>query len=277
MANAVGTALGFIFPAVLVHSSSKTQVFNLMLVEAILCSGVFIVILVGFSDKPRVPPSISAGQSRQPFRPALKAVFRNKSYLLLLVAFSMAQGAQGVITALISLISTPYGFSSLDNSIFGGLFLLVGLIGAGVFGAIVTHLKKYKTTCIIACIGAVGSLLFLVFTLQIKSMIISCIAVSVLGFMLNPIIPISYELAIELTYPIGEAMTGGILNCGGQVLGIVGIGLSYVLQNQPIIICIICAAGLAIGVISLVLTKEELQRDTIDSMSKNLISMKEAA
>ena len=277
MANVIGMSIGFVFPAVLVHSSSRRQIFNLMLVEAILCSAVFLAVLLGFSEKPGVLPSKSAGQPREAFRPALKAVFRNKAYLLLLLAFSMVSAAQYLVATLISIISEPYGFSSLDSSIFGGLFFVVGLVGAGVFGTIVASVKKYKLICIIECVGALGSLLFFVFTLPLRLMAVSCIAVGMLGFMLNPIIPISYELAIEITYPIGEAMTGGILNCGGQVLGIVGIGLSYGLQNQSMIICGICAAGLGIGAISLWFTKEELQRNTIDTRAKDFISLHETA
>ena len=106
-------------------------------------------------------------------------------------------------------------------------------------------------------------------------MIITCFAISLLGLVLTPLQPISYEFGIELTYPIGEAMTGGILVCAGQIIGIIQIGLSYALQNQPIIIGIICMAGLGLGGIALAFARENLQRALIDHNSSLFISLQQ--
>jgi Na+/melibiose symporter-like transporter len=278
MSNPLGVAIGFVLPAIIVTASkSKSQIVLLMFVEAIICSVVLVLAIIMFKNLPKYPPSLSASQSREEFMPALKAVFKNKSFLLLLLAYSMGQGALNALATLIDLISKPYGFSTFDNSVFGGLLIICGLIGAGIVGTIVTITHKYKLTCIIMCFGTVATFFGFIFTLEFESLIISSVTIGLVGLILTPILPISYEFGIELTYPVGEAMTGGILNSGGQIIGISEVGLAYLLVNQPVIICIICAAGIGIGGIALIFVKEELQRAGIDnSASANFISLKEA-
>ena len=277
MSNPLGVAIGFLLPAIIVTASkSKSQIVTLMFVEAIICSAVLILDIFFFKKLPEFPPSISASQERDEFAPALKKISKNKSFLYLFIAFSMAQGALNALATLIALISEPYGFSNFDNSVFGGLLIICGLVGAGIIGAIVTLTHKYKITLIISSIVTLCSFVVFIFTLSMESLVISCIAIAFVGFVITPILPISYEFGIELTYPIGEAMTGGILNCGGQLIGIIEVGLSYALENQPIIICLICAGGIGIGAVALMLTEENLQRANIDNKrASNLISMKE--
>lgn len=273
MFNFVGTAIGFFIPSLFVNRESKQEIANLMIAQAGICVIMCGIVTCLFKKKPEFPPSVSASQERELFWPAFKKVFQNRDYLLLVLAFSMSNGTLNVLATLIDLISKPYGFSTFDNSVFGTLLIASGIIGAVVLGGIVTVLKKYKKVCIFTCLGALVSLLLFIYTLEEKSMIITCFSISLLGLVLTPLQPISYEFGIELTYPIGEAMTGGILVCAGQIIGIIQIGLSYALQNQPIIIGFICMAGLGLGGIALAFARENLQRALIDHNSSLFISL----
>lgn len=278
MSNPLGVAIGFLLPAFIVTANkSSSQIVLLMLVEAIICTVMFVLILFLFTKAPKHPPSISASQKREEFWPALKKVFKNKSFLCLLVAFSFGQGAVNALATLIDLISRPYNFSTFDNSVFGGLLIICGLVGAGIVGTIVTITHKYKCTSILISIGALSTFVIFIFTLPYETLWISCISVSLLGLFLTPILPISYEFGIELTYPIGEAMTGGILNSGGQLVGISEVGLAYLMENQPMIICLIAAGGIGIGIIAFLLAKEDLQRAGVDDNKiASMVSLKEA-
>ena len=275
MSNPLGVAIGFILPAIIVTSKkSKSEIVMLMLIEAIICSVVCVLCILFFRNKPSKPPSVSAGEDREEFWASFKESFSNKSFLYLLLAFSMVQGALNSLATLIDLISRPYGFSSFDNSVFGGLLILCGLIGAGVVSTIVTVTHKYKVTFIVISLFTLATFIGFIFTLNFRSMVISSIAVGLVGLTLTPTLPISYEYGIELTYPVGEAMTGGILNSGGQIIGIAEVGLAYLLANSPVTICLICAAGIAIGAVAVIFTKEDLRRTGIDKNQDRMISLK---
>jgi FLVCR family MFS transporter 7 len=48
-----------------------------------------------------------------------------------------------------------------------------------------------------------------------------CILMSLLGFFMVPVMPLSFELACELSFPVGEAIAAGMLVTGGQLIGII--------------------------------------------------------
>lgn len=273
MANPIGIAIGFGLPGLMVPSGgTKTDVGNLMLVEAILCTIVCIFVIIFFKTKPKVPPSNSAGMDREEFMPALKMLFRNKNFLLLLVYFSMGQGALNSFATLIEQITKPYGYTSGDNSLFGALVILSGLVGSGIAGGIVAVTQKFKLSCLVIIFGSLAGIISFILTLQVESVAISAVFAALLGLLLMPILPVSYEFGCEITFPIGEAMTGGLLNCGGQIVGIVEVGIAYLLSNQPIIVSVMCSTGILIGGFCMIFVKQELKRTHQDKI-KSLINL----
>ncbi|CAG9325767.1 unnamed protein product [Blepharisma stoltei] len=260
VSNPLGIIVGFALPGIFVLNESKTEIGNLMLIEAILSTISFILVVFCFRAKPKTPPSSSAEVERVDFRQSLPILLKNKNYLLLLIYFSAGIGTQNTLATIIELIGKPYGFSSAAVSLFAALSITFGLIGDAIASKIVTKMLKFKLFCLI--IGCLSIIAFGIFTLTlpIGSIAITAISICLVGFLLMPMLPISYELGCELTFPIGEAMAGGLLNCGGTIFGILEVGIAYLLNNQPIASCIICIIGLLIGTVSIFLVKEDLKR-----------------
>ena len=50
-------------------------------------------------------------------------------------------------------------------------------------------------------------------------MIVLTLNVAIIGFLLLPIIPLGYGFSIELTYPVSEAMSNGVLMLWSQLAG----------------------------------------------------------
>jgi FLVCR family MFS transporter 7 len=69
--------------------------------------------------------------------------------------------------------------------------------------------------------------LFLVALWQSWNFTIICIIMAFLGFFLVPVMPLSFELACELSFPIGEAIAAGMLVTGGQLSGTVLVRVIY--------------------------------------------------
>ncbi len=61
--------------------------------------------------------------------------------------------------------------------------------------------------------------------LFIGSFAIEFVAVFCCGFFTIPLVPLSYDLGCEITFPVGEALSTGILITTGQL-----VGLSYVIK-----------------------------------------------
>lgn len=266
--------MGFVLPSVFVSGKGKADITLLMLVEAIIISVAAVLVLVLFQSKPRVPPSASAGEERERFTAAVRLLLRNRPYKTLLFAFSMGMGTFNALATMIQQLVSPYGFSSVpsmqfDVSLFGALIILSGLIGSGVVSVVVAKTRAYKVTIAVMFTTSVVMGLVFVFTLWAKSLPITAIVVFVFGFIMTPVLPVSYELGCEVTFPIGEAMSGGLLNTGGQIMGIVQVGIIaalaeyvsvFVANLQMVFFLLLGAVGAFLVKQDLVRTKEDEKR-----------------
>ena len=108
-------------------------------------------------------------------------------------------------------MTAPFGFNGVDNSIFGASFIFFGVVGSFVFGFLLDKYAKYKLTINVTSFTACGLIVLAFWTLQSGSVAIFSINLACIGFFVIPIIPCSYAFAVELTYPVPEAMSNGMM------------------------------------------------------------------
>jgi hypothetical protein len=53
---------------------------------------------------------------------------------------------------------------------------------------------------------------------------LAVLCMSTMGFLVTPILPLTYDLGCELVFPVGEALVTGILNGGGMLFSFLLIG-----------------------------------------------------
>ena len=66
----------------------------------------------------------------------------------------MLYGTVSAIGAIISSLTKPYNFSGKDNSLFGGLFISMGITGSLITGVLLDRFKTYRLSAIIATVAA---------------------------------------------------------------------------------------------------------------------------
>ena len=163
----------------------------------------------------------------------------------------------------------------MDAGILGGVMPVSGLLGCLITSPIVGRTHKYKlASFLINIFAAAGTFLF-AFTLYVRSIYLSCFCVAVIGFGMMPISAFMIELACEITYPVGEAMSTGVLNMAGQVIGIAGtfvvngfLSISPLLGNLVMVIFMVLAALVTL------LIKENLKRLAKDKIAGEAIASK---
>ena len=104
----------------------------------------------------------------------------------------------------------------MDSSVIGALLIIMGIVGAVLLGLYVEHnLKFQKVLSLCIFIGAIVMAMFYVsLWLEFRFGII-CVLMGFAGFVLVPVIPLGFELAVELCFPVGEAIVAGMLVTGG--------------------------------------------------------------
>lgn len=147
---------------------------------------------------------------------------------------------------------------------FGSVLILFGLIGSGIMAGIVGKYKVYKKGLVALYIGGVLVSVAFALTLLLENMYVTACVCAVFGFLMVPVLPISYEFGCELTYPVGEAMTGGLLNVGGMLWGIIQIIITSLLLPCPLLANLTAPVLLAVGLLFSTRVKQTLKRELYD-------------
>jgi MFS family permease len=183
-----------------------------------LVSGVLFVIFT--RNKPPTPPSIELSKEKVLMGEGLKQLFLNKYFIILFVTFFFGLGIFNFITSYIELIVIPRGFDANDAGILGGLMLIGGIIGCIIMSALSDKYKKPKILLIISVLIATISLGILTFS---ADLILLYLFSFLLGYGILSAGPVALEYAVDLTEPVPEATSNGLLMMIGQVGGIIFI------------------------------------------------------
>lgn len=163
-------------------------------------------------EKPELPPSAAASRKEEPmnFWVNLGLLRRNCSYLILCFSFTMLYGIYTSLGAVVASITAPFGYSGVDNAIFGGIFIFFGVLGSFVLGVYLDKSAKFKFLINMTSGSAIILILLGLLTLPFNKWLFT-INLALIGFTVIPIIPISYGFAVELTFPVPEAMSNGMM------------------------------------------------------------------
>lgn len=107
------------------------------------------------------------------------------------------------------------------------------------------------------------------FTLKMDLWIIF-LSAGALGFFMTGYLPIGFEFAAELTFPIAEGTTSGLLNGAVQVVGVLmTMGFGKLIYSSSIFTTNLIMCGcLFIGVLLTAIIKSDLRRQRAQSSDK---------
>ena len=211
----------------------SSQVQTLFIVIAVICSVSLLINIFLFKNEPLLPPSAAeyyrriGGASEEAshwevYGNSLKALFKDRSFLLLIVSYGLNGGCFYTISTLINQIVKPslrelnFTSAELDAKIggMGLLLVLAGLVGSVLGGIVLDKTKRFKTVTIVTYIF---TLLFMAgFTGLLSQAIIALdfVLIAFLGFFMTGYLPIGFEFAAEITYPQSEATSSALLEWG---------------------------------------------------------------
>ena len=217
----LGIAICMILSPVLVVGSDLGAL-NLVYGIIALIAGVLFVIFV--RDRPPTPPSTKISTEKVMMTEGLKTLFKNKQFVILTVGFLILLGIFNTVLTLILQIVSPRGHGEDFAGTLGGLILVGGIIGSIVFSGLSDKLKKRKILILISLSISLVSMYIISFT---SDATLLSIFGFLFGFGILGAAPVALEFAVDITKPVPEASSNGMLMMFGQVGGIIFIlGLS---------------------------------------------------
>ncbi len=218
--TATGLGTMALFIGIIIAMFVTYPLYSLYGIEfVLLVYGIFSLIsmllyLLLVKDKPRKPPNEYIRDETVQSKP-FKELFKNRDFNLLLVLLFCGLG---IFNALLSAIDDIFIRFSPDSGIIGGLVLIGGIFGAFLLSSLSDKLGKRKIFLNLALIISVPLSLLLEFS---DIFILTLILAFAFGFILVPALPVGLTYGAEITYPISEEISNGILMMFGQLGGII--------------------------------------------------------
>ena len=259
--NACGTTVGFLLGPALVKKSSSLPV--LLYVEVILAAIPFLCSIAHYPAKPANPPSAAAAavvaaaehggpdaktDSQQlTFWKGLHIASQNRHFCVLVLAAGIMAGVSAAWQSLLQSILSP----SFDDSTIGYLGFgngLAGNLGSVLVGYLSDSFFRRRFTSTI--LKAIGLLFVAVvwFTLSAPSsttathyasimpsnLVTLATALALAGLAQAATSPLLYELCAELTFPVPEGTSAGLLALLWNSFSLIVIFLSPVIPSSAI-------------------------------------------
>jgi MFS family permease len=150
----------------------------------------------------------------------MRQIFRQRDFSLLLLVFFVGLGVFNAVTTWIEEILRPRGFSIVQAGNVGGLMIVGGIIGALVIPSLSDHYRQRTPFLVMALVGASVGLVGITFAASYWLVLVSAL---ILGFFLLSAGPLGFQYGAEVTYPIPEGTSNGLLLLMGQISGILFI------------------------------------------------------
>jgi MFS family permease len=202
------------------YLSARFSIPSILLGYGYACAVGAIIFFIFAKERPPTPP-----QAARPEEPALALngfgqMFRSVDFILLTIIFFIGLGVFNAVTTWVEEIVHPRGFSSIEAGMAGGIMIAGGIIGALIIPTLSDRYRKRTPFIIMAIAGALIGLAGITFAQAYWLLLISSF---LLGFFLLSTGPIGFQYGAELTHPIPEGTSNGVLLLVGQISGILFI------------------------------------------------------
>ncbi|KAJ9580076.1 hypothetical protein L9F63_004268, partial [Diploptera punctata] len=271
-----GIVLGFLIPAVMVRDHANVEEIGDDLLWVYYISAGFnifclVITVLFFKNKPPLPPSPqqamqkeNAAENKSGIISLMKRLMRNKSYVLLTIAYCINQAVLNAFSTLLNQIIMQYDYEDPEG--FGGrigvVLVAAGMVGSIIFGIILDRTRTYRlTSSVVFGLSLVGMFAF-TYTLPTNSEAALYSTTAIFGFFLIGYMTVAFDLTVEVTYPEPESMTSGFITLVHQLVGCIatigygemvrGIGAEW--SNNTL------SVFLFIGTLIHIFTKPELRR-----------------
>jgi cyanate permease len=193
---------------------------QMLLIYGILSLLPVLTFFIFVKERPSDAPKSSEPEVRSLMFDGLRETFKNRNFLVLLSIFFVGLGVFNAVTTWIEDLLKPRGFSITQAGVTGGMMIIGGIIGAVVMPTLSDKKHKRVPFIIISILGATLGLAGITYASDYVTLLASAF---VLGFFLLSAGPIGFQFGAEITRPVPEGTSNGLLLLMGQISGILFI------------------------------------------------------
>ena len=197
-------------------STIRTQIKHLNFAMFGVCSIILFICIVYLPAKPPTPPSVTAASDRYGFKEGILNLMRRPNMWYIGAMYGVSMGSFGSWASVLNIILHPLGISQAEAGwmVFSGC--IGGVLGGIAMGKIADIFKRRMKVLLvidfILVVICVGWFTFQCNDILPRSTTMLFVAAIGLSVFFNAITPIFIEMACEVSYPIAEGLTSGLLS-----------------------------------------------------------------
>jgi MFS family permease len=265
-----GALLGFILPdyffpkpaqltdiPTLFHQNQQYLFIANVMITLMAVGSIFLI-----KKKPLSPPSADVGDGQvYPMKKGFMELMKNKNYVFLFMTFNFVYGVYSALPSMLTQLTKPFGTHgghSLGSN-FAVTFLVSGIVASFLIGFVLDKFQNYKAmTIMLSCFTCLFSLLQFYTIRQTDNPLIMTIGLGCFGAAIIPMLTVAFPFAVELTRPVPEGFSNGMLITLGLLWGSILAILATSVPNDYAFGIFALCSGFAIVFSSLI--KEDLRR-----------------
>ena len=207
----IGTAIGLMLTPYL---ATKYGIASTQMIYGIITAFSALIFLVLVRESlPTPQSSMEQGEKALMFE-GIRIVLKNRDLWFGLIMFFVGNGIFNGVATWIEDIVRPKGMTIGQAGILGGVLLIGGIFGAAVIPTLSDRYRRRKPFMLLGIICAIPGLLGFTFFHTYLSLLASIFA---LGFFMIGVAPIAFQYAAEITFPMPEGTSNGLLMLVGQL------------------------------------------------------------
>ncbi|CCW59809.1 unnamed protein product [Phytomonas sp. EM1] len=206
---------------------------------------------------------------------------RKSDFLFLFGAFSISMGSVWTYASVLSQVLYPFGVSAELAGIAAGMNVVAGTIVSYIVCIWVDRKRRYKFPIIICLTGSLFSclgLLILLIKAPSPSTLIDVLSttfVIISGIFQNTTIPVCFEFAMEIAFPLQESVPGSLLMAGANLASFILVSVSsFMLEDDnptkraAVNVVILIISVCAVGTLLVLPPRERLNRRDAELLAK---------
>ncbi|KAK7081249.1 hypothetical protein SK128_014410 [Halocaridina rubra] len=250
----------------------KHDIKILLYIGAAGAGALLLATIVYFPSKPDIPPSVTSSTDRMSVYAGAKSLAKNKNFLLLLLAYGVSLGPPIGWVPLLDYSLLPLGFHQ-DHAMWVGLCAVIASsLFPVAFGQVVDRCRLNMRNCLVALMLLSTVCFYWFLLLSYGTIPVSNwqIYVSVVGGVTfnYTTIPIFFELAVEVVYPVPEILVSGILTAADNLTTTLFLlvflipDIGYLWITSTLVLCT------SFTIIPLLMAKIDYKRTNLDFASQ---------
>lgn len=200
---------------------------NMMLIYAAIAVIAALLFVLIAKESPPTPPELDELEDEKMIT-GLRRIFGIKQFFILIVLFFIGLGIFNGVATWIEQILLGRVVDITQAGIVGAVIIFGGIIGAVIIPELSDRFQRRKPFILLSLAMAIPFTFLLAYHPDYTVLLLSAF---LLGFFLMPALPIGLQAGAEMTKPIPEGTSAGVLMIFGQAGGIVLILLMSLVSD----------------------------------------------